>query len=79
MAILKKKELRKLSEKELSDKTNELQLELAKERANIAIGATVTSPGRIKEIRKTIARIKTELKSRAASGKKEIMSKGKEK
>ena len=59
MAILKPKEIRKLAPKELQKRLNELQLELAKERASINIGASVTSPGRIKEIRKTIARIKT--------------------
>lgn len=59
MAILKKKDIKKLGEKELNKKLNELQLELAKERANINIGASVSSPGRIREIRKTIARINT--------------------
>ena len=59
MAILKTKDIRKLNEKELDKKLDELKLELVKERANISIGATVTSPGRINEIRKTIARIRT--------------------
>lgn len=59
MAIIKKKELRKMSEKDMKKKMTELQLEFSKERASINIGATVTSPGRLKEIRKTIARMKT--------------------
>jgi len=59
MAILKASEIRKMSEKDIKKKTAELRLELAKERANINIGATATSPGRIKEIKRTIARIKT--------------------
>jgi large subunit ribosomal protein L29 len=59
MAILRSKDIRKLSEKELEKKMDELRLELAKEKANISIGASVTSPGRLKEIRKTIARIQT--------------------
>ena len=59
MAILRVKDVRKLSEKDFDKKLNELEIELAKERANISIGATVTSPGRIKEIKRTIARIKT--------------------
>ncbi|GEM_PF-676295 len=66
MAVLKMKDIKKLGEKELSEKLNELKLELAKERANIAIGATVTSPGRIKEIRRGIARIETEKTERKA-------------
>ncbi|MFQ5648102.1 MAG: 50S ribosomal protein L29 [Candidatus Aenigmatarchaeota archaeon] len=64
MAILRPKGIRKLSDKELNEKLNELQLELSKERANIEIGATVSSPGRIREIRRTIARIQTEMQRR---------------
>ncbi len=59
MAILRVKEIRKLEDKELDKRTEELRLELSKERANINIGAPVTSPGRVKEIRKTVARIQT--------------------
>lgn len=59
MAILRKKDLRKISGKELDKRLKELQLELSKEKANINIGATVTSSGRLKEIKRTIARIKT--------------------
>ena len=43
----------------------ELKLELSKERANIYIGANVTSPGRINEIRKTISRINTILREKS--------------
>lgn len=64
MAILKMKEIKKLEEKELNKNLDELRLELAKERANIHIGAAVSSPGRIKEIRKTIARLLQEKQSR---------------
>ena len=59
MAILRMKEIRKMDEKEMEKQLKELRLELSKEKANIHIGASVTSPGRLKEIRKTIARIKT--------------------
>lgn len=59
MAILRKKDIRKMDEKELEKQMKELNLELSKEKANIHIGATVTSPGKLKEIRRTIARIKT--------------------
>ncbi|MEM5798379.1 MAG: 50S ribosomal protein L29 [Candidatus Aenigmatarchaeota archaeon] len=58
MAILKYKDIKKLGAKELEAKLAEFEMELAKERANIAVGASVSSPGKIKEIRKTIARIK---------------------
>jgi len=59
MAILKKKDMLKMDDKELDKQLNELNLELSKEKANVHIGANVTSPGRLREIRKTIARIKT--------------------
>jgi len=59
MAILRIKDVKKLGEKDLNKKLNELRLELTKERANIAIGASATSPGRIREIRRAIARIMT--------------------
>jgi large subunit ribosomal protein L29 len=73
MAVLRTKEIKKLGEKDLDKKLSELRLELTKERANIAIGASATSPGRIKEIRRAIARINTvknDLK-RQTKGKKE--------
>jgi len=59
MATMKKKDIRKLDEKEAKKKLGELRLELSKERAKIRIGATVTSPGQIKQIRRNIARILT--------------------
>ena len=59
MAILRTKDLRKMEDKEVDKRLHELRLELAKERGSINIGGTVTSPGRIKEIRRTVARIFT--------------------
>ena len=59
MAILRSEEIRKLESSEVDKRLGELRLELAKERGNIHIGGTVTSPGRIRELRKTIARILT--------------------
>ena len=68
MAVLRKKEIRKLDSKETGKKLSELRLELSKERAKIKVGATVTSPGRIRELRRAIARILT---IEHESGKKE--------
>jgi large subunit ribosomal protein L29 len=59
MAILRAKDVRKMDDKELEKQIRDLNLELAKEKANIHIGASVTSPGRIREVRRTIARVKT--------------------
>ena len=75
MAILRKKEIRNMSEKGMEKNINEFSLELAKERGNIAIGATVTSPGRIRELRKVIARIKTIKKERLMKSKKDDIQK----
>ncbi|MFH0832680.1 MAG: 50S ribosomal protein L29 [Candidatus Aenigmatarchaeota archaeon] len=58
MAILKMKKLREMNEKDNDEKLMELKLELSKERASSNVG-TIKNPGRIKEIRKTIARILT--------------------
>jgi large subunit ribosomal protein L29 len=66
MAIIRKKDIRKLEDKELEKKLGEMRLELAKQKASVKIGATVTSPGRVREIRKTIARGLTIKKERSA-------------
>ena len=66
MAIMRKKDIRKLEGKELEKKLNEMRLELAKQRASVKIGASVTSPGRIRELRKTVARGLTIKKERSA-------------
>ena len=59
MAILRIKQIREMKETELNEKMKELKLELSKERASAEIGGTVKNPGKIREIRKTVARILT--------------------
>lgn len=59
MAILKNKEIRALGESQREDKLRELRKELIKVRSQIALGSTPENPGRIREIRRTIARILT--------------------
>jgi large subunit ribosomal protein L29 len=66
MAIMRKKDIRKLEAKEIDRKLDEMRLELAKQRASVKIGATVTSPGKIRELRKTVARGLTIKKERSA-------------
>lgn len=56
MAIIKKKELENLSDEELDKKLTDLRLELAKERAASYVGSA-KNPGKIRELRRTIARI----------------------
>ncbi len=59
MAILRVSDIRKMSAKDIRKRFDELSIELAKERGNIRLGSSVRSPGRLRELRKTIARIKT--------------------
>ncbi|RLI99823.1 MAG: 50S ribosomal protein L29 [Candidatus Aenigmatarchaeota archaeon] len=61
MAILKQHEVLKMQTEEKLKKIKEFKLELAKERSSVAIGGTVKNPGRLKEIKRTVARIKTSL------------------
>ncbi len=61
MVLLRTEELEDMSRKELEEKMDELQLELAKEKAQVKIGGVPENPGKMNEMRKTIARIKTML------------------
>ncbi len=51
--------IKDLSKEEQEKKLTELQKELMKLNAQVATGTNPKSPGQIKKIRKTIARIKT--------------------
>jgi large subunit ribosomal protein L29 len=59
-----------MNEQDLGEKLKELRLELFKEKASSEVGASVKSPGRIREIRKTIARIITIKHEKKQKGKK---------
>ena len=59
MAVLKSRDARKMGKEDLDKRTHELRLEVAKEKANIAIGAPVSSPGKMRDMKRTIARILT--------------------
>jgi len=59
MAILRADELRDMTPAERESELEELQTELLNEKAIKAAGGQPDNPGRIKELRRTIARIKT--------------------
>ncbi len=59
MAILRIKEIRKMAREEREKRLNDLRVELAKLKTMIKSGGSVEKPARIKEIRRTIARILT--------------------
>ena len=69
--VLKAKELRVLQKDELEGQLLELKQLLSKERATIAGGTRAENPGKIRRIRRDIARILTVL----ASKKKEATTK----
>ncbi len=70
MAILKKRQIKEMHKADLQKRLAELRLELAKERGQIAIGGAASNPGKIRELRRAIARILTQLK------KKEVVKTG---
>jgi large subunit ribosomal protein L29 len=59
MAILRVDEIRNLSREEKLDELEKLKAELIRERAIASSGGAPENPGRIGELRRTIARIKT--------------------
>lgn len=59
MAILRTSEIRAMSLDERADEIETLKSELIRERALTSAGGAPENPGRIGEIRRTIARIKT--------------------
>jgi large subunit ribosomal protein L29 len=66
MAIFKIEELRNMSEEEIEEELRSLESELIRERGLVTAGGAPEKPGRIKEIRKTIAKIQTVMTERKA-------------
>jgi len=65
---MKKRDLKKLSDADIEKQLKELRLELMKEKGNVEMGGNVKNPGRIRAIRKNIARLLT-LKSERGKSK----------
>ena len=59
MSIFRIDEIRKMSERERKEELESLRMDLMRERGIIATGGAPENPGRVREIRRTIARIKT--------------------
>lgn len=64
MAVLKIKQIREMKDEDLNKRLSDLRLELMKELGNVRMGRPIKNPGRIKELRKAIARILTIKKER---------------
>lgn len=59
MAILRSKEIIKLTPKEREGKLRELKKELMKLKSQVATGTTPENPGKVRQIKRTIAKILT--------------------
>ncbi len=59
MAIFRVDEIRNMSEEEIAEELRKLESDLVRERGIVVAGGAPEKPGRIKDIRRTIARIKT--------------------
>ncbi len=71
MAILRPNDIRKAETKELLGKLEELKKELIKLNSQKSTGSVPENPGKIKEIKKTLARIYTLLNERGGGNKSE--------
>ncbi len=67
MAIMTTEEIRNSSEEELKERMNDMKKEIVEERGQIETGGFADNPGRIKEMKRTIARIKTVLNERSSN------------
>ncbi len=61
---MKLKELKQINPKELEKRLEELKKELIKYNAQVSTGTPAENPGRIRTVKKTIAKIITILKSK---------------
>ncbi len=59
MAILRSDEIRNMNTDERQEELDKILMELIRERAIASAGGAPESPGKMKEIKRTIARIKT--------------------
>jgi large subunit ribosomal protein L29 len=59
MAIIRRDEIRDMDTEEIDEKLAELKQELLKINTTVASGGVPDNPGRIKALRRTIARMKT--------------------
>ncbi|MEM2963553.1 MAG: 50S ribosomal protein L29 [Candidatus Anstonellales archaeon] len=70
MAILKAKDARQMDDATLLSRLSQVEEELLRERGQVKVGGRSSNPGRIKELRRTRARIITILYERAKQSQK---------
>ncbi|MPL72680.1 50S ribosomal protein L29 [bioreactor metagenome] len=66
MAIFRAKEIAQFSDAELVENEQKLKIELIQNYGKVSAGGAPENPGKIREVRRTIARIKTEQTKRQA-------------
>ena len=76
MAILKKSELKNIQPESAKSKITDLRKELMKANAQIAIGTIPENPGRIREMKKTLAKLKMIIHQRKKENMPNIKGKG---
>jgi len=59
VAIIKKKQMKELGTADAKKRLAELRLDLAKDRAQIAVGGSPPNPGKTREKKRTIAKLLT--------------------
>ncbi len=64
MAILRKREIKQMLPEERKKKVTELRAELTTIRTSVKSGGTVDNPSRIRELRRTVAKLLTAENSR---------------
>lgn len=64
------KELKKINSEELNKRLEELTKELMKYNAQISTGTPPENPGQVRNVKRTIARIKTIINSKTEVGEK---------
>jgi len=64
MAIFRAKEVAQFSDVELQEQLSKLRLELVQDHGKVSAGGAPENPGRIHELRRTIARVQTEMNKR---------------
>lgn len=64
---IRAKQLRQMNKEEVEERLKSLKESLLKERASVAMGGAPTNPGKIRSLRRQIARINTIQESEATS------------
>jgi len=65
MAIIRKKEMKQMNEEALKSRLTDLRKELIKINTQISTGTLPENPGRVKEAKRTIAKILTSINIRS--------------